>query len=50
MITNVSVDEEAVHLRMNVLQRNLEAVEEPRFRNLDFTREITHLKIKNNQL
>lgn len=45
-VTNVGVDEEAVHLRVNVLHCNLETVEESRFRHLDFTREIVHLNFK----
>ena len=43
-IFDVRIDQETVHLRVDVLDRNLESVEEPRLGHLDFLAESLHLK------
>jgi len=42
-ILNISINEQAVHFRMNVLKSDLKTVEKPCFRQLDFTAETVYL-------
>jgi len=42
-ISDVGINQQAVHFRVNILDSDLKAVEEPRFWQLHFTAETTYL-------